>query len=747
MNQLNQVLYIMYTKKIIHRDLKPANILIKYTDTSKKEFDIKLADYGFSTIANNNIARTAVGTPLTMAPEVLNGQEYTNKADLWSIGVIIYYLLFKKYPFVARNKGMLKEVIKNREPVYQTENTVLIDLLKRLFKKNEQERISWEEYFQHDFFGNAKIKVSPSNENCSSLWTSVYIAAKKDDKQSNNKKYEFDFGNKINYFNNNNYICNRVKVKNGNESYIIKQYSNKFIKGNGDKLEKEIEIFKKLNTINVPCLKYLKTQSDRGTTTLIFENLTGVVVLSEYIQTKNLSEQMLYNLITGLIKNVFVPMSRQNIVLPLITLDSILIDTKTGKPYLFECGLLRYLQEESYINSYYIYEDEKSSIINEKTNVLNFGVTMFKAFYHSSPITQQNSKEIKLPEGFESSDEMKKLFTNALYRRSENRASWEQLAVMDYVREPLKLCSKRRTLLHMQTINHIFSSFEIKLNVFKSFIKDSGFYKQLVQSQEQAEFISLFLFYNLAELHFAGQLFKDFTERKPELPFYMTVFNINENNPISLNPDSEYLNFNIIPEGQRNCDEEVFNKLKSMLVHLGEIRKEILSLFVNVVELTKKPYSKMKWPGLLAELMKDLRSRKMLKCVNEIITRMKNRGGMNANSRVDIVFVKFVLEYIIVFYELTLKKQKLLESSFHEINSMYDNRESNNSLYISMIQKKNTNDNESNRTVFTSFLKTGLEKIQTSHNVISEQEKMQLKKEYKIFIQDYMEIVEQLKRS
>lgn len=738
MNQLNQVLYIMYTNKIMHRDLKTENILIKYTNASKSEFDIKLADYGFSTIAKNNIAYTEVGTPLAMAPEVLNGQEYTNKADLWSVGVIIYYLVFKKYPFMGRNKQLLKAVMNAREPEYKTDDVLLVDLLKRLFKKNEKERMTWEEYFQHEFFGNGRITATPSG---AEDWTSVHIAANKNCKQDNSR-YEFDIGNKISCVNNNNYMCYRVKERNKNETYIIKQYSTAFTKANEGKLEKEIQIFKQLNEINVPCLKYKEMQMERGlTTTLIFENLKDVVVLSEYIQAKHLSEQMLYNLITSLIKDVFVPMTKLNIVLPLITLDSILIDKKTGKPYLFECGLLRYLYEDSYVNKYYIYDAEKSSVINEKTNVLNFGVTIFEAYYRSSPLTQLNWKEIMLPQGVDSSNELKELLSHALYRKSENRATWAQLADMMYVREPLKLCSTNQSLLETRSINHIYKSFILKLNIFKSFINTSQFYKQLVQSRVLKEFIWYFLFGNLAELDFAIKLFTQFTQHKSTLPFHMTVFNINENNPVSMNPDSEYLNFGIIPVKDRLCSEEVFKELKSMLIELGNVRTEMLELFRNQ---TPKSLGHKRWKELLVDTVNYLKSGNMFKRVHDIINIMKN----NANNKYDLVFVKFILEFVIVLCELTLKKQKLLENSFHEINAMYvDNEQSNslqsNSLLISVIEP-NTNGNELNRTVFTSFLKTGLQEIKNNFT-ITEQEKMKLKNPYKIFVQDYMDIVKQLK--
>ena len=47
---------------------------------------------------------TYCGTPLNMAPEIMNGRPYTYKADIWSIGVLIFLLLTGGYPFIAANK-------------------------------------------------------------------------------------------------------------------------------------------------------------------------------------------------------------------------------------------------------------------------------------------------------------------------------------------------------------------------------------------------------------------------------------------------------------------------------------------------------------------------------------------------------------------------------------------------------------------------------------------------------------------
>ena len=76
-----------------HRYLKPENILIKYTDKSKIEFDIKLTDFGLSSKDINSSIHThsKVGTDKYIAPEI-EDFNYNNKCDLWSLGVILYEL-------------------------------------------------------------------------------------------------------------------------------------------------------------------------------------------------------------------------------------------------------------------------------------------------------------------------------------------------------------------------------------------------------------------------------------------------------------------------------------------------------------------------------------------------------------------------------------------------------------------------------------------------------------------------------
>ena len=111
-------------RKAMHRDLKLANILLHFPDMVNQEdkitstwlkdvdmnitrFQIKIADLGFSKIQKNinDFSMTYCGTPINMAPEVLNRMSYNYKADVWSLGTIVFDLVTGFSPFSDDKKN------------------------------------------------------------------------------------------------------------------------------------------------------------------------------------------------------------------------------------------------------------------------------------------------------------------------------------------------------------------------------------------------------------------------------------------------------------------------------------------------------------------------------------------------------------------------------------------------------------------------------------------------------------------
>ncbi|XP_052822730.1 serine/threonine-protein kinase ULK2 [Octopus bimaculoides] len=100
-------------KGIVHRDLKPQNILLcqgSKPNPQPSEMKLKIADFGFARFLQDGVmAATLCGSPMYMAPEVIMSLQYDAKADLWSIGTIVFQCLTGKAPFQAQTPQQLKQ--------------------------------------------------------------------------------------------------------------------------------------------------------------------------------------------------------------------------------------------------------------------------------------------------------------------------------------------------------------------------------------------------------------------------------------------------------------------------------------------------------------------------------------------------------------------------------------------------------------------------------------------------------------
>lgn len=161
--QIGRALKALHQKGIVHRDLKPGNILLCKTSRRPNppfhELVVKLADFGFARFLNDGVmAATLCGSPMYMAPEVIMSLQYDAKADLWSIGIILFQCLTGKAPFQAQTPPQLKmyyeknAVLRPNIPEWCSQN--LRDLLLRLLKRNAKDRISFEDFFNHPFLHN-----------------------------------------------------------------------------------------------------------------------------------------------------------------------------------------------------------------------------------------------------------------------------------------------------------------------------------------------------------------------------------------------------------------------------------------------------------------------------------------------------------------------------------------------------------------------------------------------------------------
>jgi len=112
---------------IVHRDLKPSNLLVD------ENMNVKVADFGFARIKEENATMTRCGTPCWTAPEVIRGEKYSEKADVFSFGIIMWEVLTRKQPFAGRNfMGVSLDVLEGRRPAVPGD---CLPAFKKLMKK------------------------------------------------------------------------------------------------------------------------------------------------------------------------------------------------------------------------------------------------------------------------------------------------------------------------------------------------------------------------------------------------------------------------------------------------------------------------------------------------------------------------------------------------------------------------------------------------------------------------------------
>eukprot|EP00063_Salmo_salar_P014912 XP_013989747.1 PREDICTED: serine/threonine-protein kinase ULK1 isoform X5 [Salmo salar] len=172
LQQIAGAMRVLQAKGIIHRDLKPQNILLSYPAGRKSHSTntcIKIADFGFARyLQNNMMAATLCGSPMYMAPEVIMSQNYDAKADLWSIGTILFQCLTGKAPFQASSPQDLRlfyEKNKNLSPNIPRETSCpLRHLLLGLLQRNHKDRMDFEEFFCHPFLeaSSSMKKTTPA---------------------------------------------------------------------------------------------------------------------------------------------------------------------------------------------------------------------------------------------------------------------------------------------------------------------------------------------------------------------------------------------------------------------------------------------------------------------------------------------------------------------------------------------------------------------------------------------------------
>jgi calcium/calmodulin-dependent protein kinase I len=205
MQHIFRGLQYIHSIGVVHRDIKPENLMCT---TSTLPTIVKLADFGLSrrtkdfkgglieeeddALGPDGLMTTPVGTTSYAAPEVLQGLPYGKEVDMFSCGVVMYFLLSGSLPFTSPNRQGLVELIKRADYSFRDAEWRLIsrdakNLLKCLLDRSPFTRYSAEAALQHPWtigpklFG--RVQTSPISQ------TSTTVLATQEDTNASDCKF------------------------------------------------------------------------------------------------------------------------------------------------------------------------------------------------------------------------------------------------------------------------------------------------------------------------------------------------------------------------------------------------------------------------------------------------------------------------------------------------------------------------------------------------------------------------------
>ena len=613
-------------EKIIHRDLKLENIMIKYDkNVPVLGYMIKLSDFGLSKELNENeLTTTTVGTPLTQAPEVLSKEKYDSKCDLWSIGVIIYELIFNKLPFTAQNKQELIDKIKRMTKIDIPKNIPVsnecIDLLNKLFQKDREKRITFEEYFNHKFFSQ-EHKMELLKIYCKEEYEKIIKQKEKEKqiKRLNLTDEEFDAKYvKLRLIKDyEKYKLFKAKNKENNNIVYIKEILREIIDKNKENLNifnKEIELLSKLKGFNFPkCLEIYETNNYYF---FIFECFNGNILDDYILKRKGILNDSLKKSIILQLKPSFSELQKRNIILKDINSDNLI---------------------------FFYYQNEN-----------NFMIKLFDYYINSIFINKKPIIKFKFDEFIE---------------KENNKKNSENNQTQNNYLENIKPLIKDEDIENI--LNLLKTKIEFIIKYFKEFFDDKNIieieymsyylkeiiillYFSLLECQIILSFLNINADRNLNEIDETAQeihLLKIYLKKDKKYD-YSNINFLDDSKIWYYNKENPTFDFYI------NSFNKMKNQLDSMINKYIEKNKDYFYLIDNVLDFNKVKH-------IIEQSIKEGNLEKLFSKLFEntvFIDPSKNKTKMKSELNI----VKYILEYII-FIKLIFQNTENNSLNFEKI--------------------------------------------------------------------------------
>ena len=631
-SNLNKAFKIMQEKKVVHRDIKLENILIKFTNKEKTKFQPKLCDFGFSKQIKEIGINTRLGTPVTLAPEVYQGQEYDSKADLWSIGVTLYYCYFKEYPYSYKE---LPNIIKsNKVPCKKPDNYFLADLIDKLLVVSSKNRITWEEYFNHPFFKVFALK-------------------------------EFNFGFKNDYLkyykgkykeddkNIKNVLIKEMKQNNLKDDFYYNDFSNHNI------FSTNINVLKLITPIA------FKDEKNKQIIYLVYECDENCIPLGEYCKNHNFEENEIKRFNTDFF-DIFKKRCNSANSDIFISIYSFVV-YQNGEIKLSDFGLNKKFLSNEEMKIYYAPNEEemKKSENPSKTCLMNYGITLLKMINNNDDDIFFKNNEFNLNSKRNISEKFKSFLSQCLCNDIENRPNWNDLTNDEFIKGD-------KTLLNEKQFDFLLNYFLEKYNSISEYYNIFDFNDDNISQNE--DFL-LLTFYEIKKIKEILYDENSFNKNENQITF-ITLSKLKDNSDkliskLNLNSKNCF-NMKLISD---NLSKEQKNKF------YNEMEKIFQKLLNKLIDINKKTNSK-KFSienneisdDFLENFVKNYRHFDLqdfcLSFINNFNNKNINKETIDyENALIELNFSKYIIEFLLFF------KESIKESDEFSFNKKYESND------------------------------------------------------------------------
>ena len=287
---ISAVYFLHHMKpKIVHRDIKPENVLLDQGNHAK------LTDFGWSNYMEGNMKRTTIcGTPVYLAPEIVNNTGHDEHVDIWCIGVLLFELIVGRPPFSGDNEQTVRyNIVRMRINWPKNIDKDAADLISKILKYIPEERYSLEQMLLHPFF----TKFFPN----------AISSLIKPDRSINYRVYIISKDNPLNWnpvFNGTNYEL-KMKPYQGNNNYTLNQYNYDYLNQKYENLKEDYNDLKNVGYSSdyLEGLKRENGEKEKKINELLYDvtminnnNINNIYNISNtQIQNPNISYNIDYN--------------------------------------------------------------------------------------------------------------------------------------------------------------------------------------------------------------------------------------------------------------------------------------------------------------------------------------------------------------------------------------------------------------------------------------------------------------------